>query len=217
MEQYSGLDNQQENGVAVSESSHEINAARIAMFLDTDGFVTIQVRQRGIAGNAYLGPECGFVNTSSELMNWLHDTLTDLEVPHYMKWFDIDQLRGSRSRKPQCRIVVRGQNRCSKLLPIVQPYLVAKAFQGQLISEFITSRSAQSDKRNMYSDRELEIANTIRSLNNNKSGEWRPISSETVRRTMELRNRITRYPSKIQPDLHGDMQSVAEMTTPASV
>lgn len=215
MEQHSGLGNQQENGIAMSDVKRDIDiaAARIAMFLDTDGFLTIQVRQRGIKGNAYLGPECGFVNTSVPLIEWLHETLAWLGIPHYLKWFTVDQLKGSRARKPQGRIVIRGQSRCKKLLRYVQPFLVAKKRQGELISELIESRYATEGMNAAYSDRELEIANEIRELNNNKSGEWRPISSETLRRTMELREKM-KCQSKIKSDLHGNMQSTAETSVP---
>lgn len=195
------------------EFEKKMTAARIAMFLDTDGFLTIQVRQRGIIGNAYLGPECGFINTSAPLIEWLDKALSFLEIPHYLKWFTVDQLKGSRARKPQGRIVIRGQNRCKKLLEHVQPYLVGKYRQGELISELIASRATASHKA-PYRDSELTIANDIRELNSNKSGEWRPISSETIRRTVELRNHMKRKP-KIESDLHGDMQSAVEISAPA--
>lgn len=193
----------------------KIDCARIAMFLDTDGYITIMVRQRGIAGNAYLGPSLGFTNTSKLLIDWTHETLTRLGVPHYLKWYSVDKLKGTHSRKPQGRIVILGQNRCSKIIPLVLPYLVGKLAQGKLVAEYLASRILSKHKQ-LYTDRELQIANDIRALNDNKGGSWRPISSETLRQTVELRAQMKRK-LKIKSDLHGDMQSAAEMTAPANI
>lgn len=204
-----GLGNQQENEIALT-------AARLAMFFDTDGFVTIQVRQKirrkgQIVRDAVMFPHLGLVNTSAPLIEWAHAAFERLEIAHYLKWFSVDQMKGSRARRPQGRIVIQGLRRVDKLLPYLLPFLVGKQRQGQIVREFIDRRLAASPKAT-YADRDLELANEVRALNSNKSGEWRPISSETLCRTAELRQHL----QKIKSDLRGDMQSTAEMTVPAT-
>lgn len=215
MEQCAGLGNQQENEDALKTFTVEeakLASARLAMFFDTDGFITIQVRQMHGVRDASVFPHMGLVNTSQALIEWADESLHRMVCAHYLKWFTVDQMKGSKARKPQGRIVIQGLHRCLDLLSYIQPYLVGKRRQGELVMEFIQSR-LQADHKARYSDRELEIANEIRSLNSNKSGEWRPISSETVRRTSELRAHL-KNPKKIQAELLRKMQSTAEMTVP---
>jgi hypothetical protein len=196
------MDNQQER----------LDAARLAMFFDTDGCISMRVSQRMKHRAANVTPYALLVNTSRPLCIWAHQALERLQIPHYCQFIDMQKYIPNRCRMPQGRITILGLNRVPKLLDAIGPYLVAKKQQAELLAEFCCSRLAQV-KKSKYTDRELEIANTIRSLNSNKSGAWRPISSESIRQTQELRTMLN---EKMCSDLHGDMQSVAETTTPTT-
>jgi hypothetical protein len=199
------MDNQQEIRFA---------AARIAMMIDTDGWATINVTQRSKVRNANLVPAIGMVNTSRPLIEWLDKTLTELGIPHYLKWYDLSGYKGSRCKMPQGRITVQGVKRLQKFLPLITPFLIAKSIQGKLLQEYVDLASARPGKA-PYSQRELEIANYIRGFNSNKGGNWRPVSSETVRQAREMVDHLNSL--KRQSDLSGDTQSEAEMTSPQTI
>jgi hypothetical protein len=189
----------------------EVNAARLAMLLDTDGCISMRVLQRAKTRVANLRPEISAVGTYFSLIEWASSTLKEMGVPHHVQTVDWSKYTWSRSRLPQKRLTVIGLMRVNKLIPIVLPYLIAKTQQGHLLKEFIESRLAQPHKAE-YTDRDLEIANKIRSLNSNKGGAWRPISSESIRATREMREHLS---EKMCSDLTRDRESVVETSTPA--
>lgn len=197
----SEMGNQQERLVA---------AARLAMLFDTDGFITMRVVQRGKQRAYNVRPDCGAVNTSHALIEWAVAALRSLGVPCHVTY--VDYSKWNPNRQPQWRLLVTGLKRVLRLLPHIRPYLVVKTQQADLLAEFIASRLSKPLK-SLYSDRELEIANAVRGLNCNKGGAWRPVSSESIRQAVELREQLN---EKMCSDLRRDAQRAAEMSVPVS-
>src|SRR5882724_2982384 len=194
----------------MGNQQERLDAARIAMLLDTDGWVSIRVLQRSKVRVANLTPYCGAVNTSPELMEWAADAMTRLGIPRYVQHVNVAKYEYAKGNKAQIRVLVNGLRRVQSLLKLVTPYLVAKQKQAILLMEFIESRLAASLKA-AYTERELQLANEIRALNSNKGGNFRPISSETVRAAQEMKSMLN---GMIQSDLTRDRESTAEMTVP---
>lgn len=186
-----------------------VDAARLAMLFDTDGCITMRVVQRMKNRVANVTPYVGAVGTYHNLIEWATETLRSMGVPTYI--MRIEMARYNKACQPQSRLTIQGMKRVAKVLPIIRPYLIAKPQQADLLQEFINLRMARPHKA-MYSDRELDIANEIRSLNSNKGGAFRPISSESIRRTQEMREHLK---GMMCSDLRRDAQSTTEMIVPA--
>lgn len=199
--------NQQENGAV-------LDAARLAMFVDTDGWITMNVRQKGIDRDCMIQPIIGLVNTSDILAEWAHDALKRLNAPAYFHRYDFSGYKGSKSWQVQNRVQITGMRRVMRVLPWILPFLVAKRRQAEVMFEYCQRRLSQPHKAK-YEDIDLEQANEIRALNCNKTGAWRPVSSESIRQTHELRKEL-KSRGKMCSDLHGDMQSAAETSAPAA-
>lgn len=197
------MDNQQERAV---------DAARLAMLLDTDGWLTMSVRQRDKARVANLQPYAGAVGTIIPLIDWAADAFERVGVPRYVQTIKRSQYVYAKGHKDQKRIVIQGLKRVQTLLTVVMPYLIGKHRQGELLQEFIESRLAKPHKAD-YSERECEIANEVRSLNSNKGGSWRPISSESIRQNRELRKHLR---DKMCSELTRDGESTTETLVPAT-
>lgn len=200
----SEIGNQQERSV--------IDAARLAMLFDTDGFITMRVTQRMKNRAANVTPEIGAVNTCHALIDWAVAALESFGVTCYRQTIDWTKYKWSRSRLPQSRLSILGIRRSIKIIPIIRPYLIAKGRQADLLEEFALSRLSKNHN-SLYTDRELECANEARSLNSNKGGAFRPISSTSIRQARELQRHLK---AKMCSDLHGDMQNAAEMIASAS-
>lgn len=196
----SEMDNQQERLVA---------CARLAMLIDTEGTATIRVLQRAKERNGNMVPILEAVNTSKPLMEWMHSTLASLGVPSYFFTFDPRRFN-PRCSRVQHRVTIQGMKRVEKAIPFLLPFMIVKKGQMELIAEFIEHRRSVP-KNTCYSDRDYEIANQVRALNDNKSGAWRPVSSETVRQAREMQQHLA---VKIQSALTGDCERSAETTDP---
>jgi hypothetical protein len=196
------MGNQQERSVA--------DVARLAMFYDTDGSISMRIIQRANNRVGGLTPTLSLVNTNKPLMDWVESVLLGWGIPYYIT---IAKVRGI-SRLPQTRIWVHGMKRVSKLLPIITPYLIAKKEQAELIAQFMASRLANKNPKAPYTSNELIVANKIRALNSGKGkgNKFRPISSETVRAAQELQDRL----GMRQSVLRRELQSAAETTAPTT-
>lgn len=171
------MDNQQERLV---------QAARLAMLIDTDGFVTMRVVRRKRDRMQNLSPDVGITNTNKDLIEWASSTLQFLGIPAYVRW----TVPHGIGKLPQGRVTVLGMKRVEKLLPVITPWLIAKKSQATKLAEFITLRLAAPHKA-AYSAKELELANEARGLNTKGRG-WRPVSSTTTRdAAVEMREHLT--------------------------
>jgi hypothetical protein len=109
-----------------------------------------------------------------------------------------------RSNVPCHRIYVGTASGMKLLLQAILPQLTSKREQAELMLEFLQHRKGRS-ARVRFTKRDFEIAAAIREIN-------RP----TVR-ALETNTRSTAEDAvMIESDLHGDMQSVAEMSTPTT-
>jgi LAGLIDADG-like domain len=108
-----------------------------------------------------------------------------------------------RSNVPCHRIYIGTAVGMRKLLQAIFPQLTSKRVQAELMLEFLKNRKGRS-ARVRFTGRDFEIAQLIREVN-------RPIvgSVETVRVPQPGKAEM------IQSELYGDMQSEAEMTSPA--
>lgn len=194
----------------MGNQQERLDAARIAMLIDTDGWVSMRVLQRSKVRVANLRPDIGAVSTTPVLIEWAADTLTRMGVARYVQQVDLSKYEYSKGCKNQARVLITGLRRVKVLLPLIIPYLIGKRRQAELLLEFVNSRLASAHKAD-YTEIELQLANEIRGLNSNKGGNFRPISSETVRAARELKTQLAEM---IQSDPSGDVGSTAEMIVP---
>jgi len=121
----------------------------------------------------------------------------------YLHYNDKRHLRtGAAQKRPCYRIYVGTLPGITLILETVLPQLTAKRAQAMLVMEYATGRSASAKKRASVRDQEIAVA--VSNLNRGRLD-----SVETAR--------APRASEMTQSDLHGDMQRVAEMTTPATV
>lgn len=139
-------------------------------FMDGEGsFVIIKM-----SGNR-LQPRVQVANTHYRTLDWLTETLTRLELPHYIghkhgAYMGKDGYR----RKPQWVLMAVGLKRTLKWCQALLPYLVTKREQCELLIEFSHSRlshgtwKAPGDRRKALLPREAEIVDCVSNLNGNK-------------------------------------------------
>jgi len=119
-------------------------------------------------------------------------------------------------QKPKVEVQLNGF-KVLPLLHMVLPLMIGEKKEVvKCMIDFIEYRQSLHLPKQRYSDYEFSLLRKVREIN---SGSWRhspkysSISSETVRQRREQ----VRKTAKIQSDLHGDMQSAAEMTAPLLV
>lgn len=197
----------------MGNQQERLDAARLAMLFDTDGWVTIRVLQRAKNRYANLVPLVAAVSTTPVIIDWAAEACTRLGVARHIAHISPSKYEYCKGNLDQRRLTVQGHKRVVKILPLVIPFLLAKRRQAELLLEFVNSRLAAGHHAT-YTERELEIANMIRGLNSNKGGNFRPVSSETVRATRELTRKLR---GMIQADPIGNIGNVTEQETITSV
>lgn len=138
--------------------------------------------------------------------------------------YQVAQRKAGNKRKTALSVVIAGKTRVKKLLELVIPHLTEKLRQAELALELINYREGLTDtfgpdrknKKALWEDqkivdliREIKILKNvfpdILSFSRSPSKEFGCQSSETLRRQLHG-NEVM-----IKSELHGDMQTVAEM------
>lgn len=146
-------------------------------FIEGEGCLTIN-RIKGYGKSNKLLPYISLVGTNTASMERAIEIAKNLELPMYIS------NRSYGPRNPVIRIEATGLGRTAKWLAVIEPYLVGKKRQAELMLEFIASREISRKKHpwmKPYTDEELAIYDQIHILNR---GYNRPKSKtpETTRR-----------------------------------
>src|SRR6266404_344130 len=182
--------------------------AWITAMLECEGTFTFQYNEQYKNGrmHSHIQPRVIFVNSDRLLVDTVDVTLARLTgIKPYRK----DGIRCGMGKKLKSEIQING----FKVLPFlkqIRPYIAgSKAQIVDYMIQFIEYRQSLALPKQAYGDFEFDLLAKVRKIN---SGHWKKqpkfaaISSTTVRRRRAL--------AKKQSGLHGDVQSVAEMTTP---
>lgn len=105
-------------------------------------------------------------NTNYKLCKMFVDILRELNIPFYVRYDKPTKTK----YKPMWRIIITGMKRVKKILEIINPYLISKREQGELILEFINSRLDMNSNRSSASNKPLTnyqigLANKVNLLN----------------------------------------------------
>ena len=193
------MDNQQERLVI---------QAQLAMLIDCEGSISMRLAQPDkTRRRRRIVPQVTVSNTSQSLLDWLQKAQLLLGFPMYIQWVKAHGL----GKLPQWRMTIKGVERVSKFLPLIEDFLVIKNRKAALLKEFITSRQA-AKKTDPYSDRELEIAIDVRTAPS-KGKSWQPKSSETTRQIVEFREivKTARSTNDIVRPFYESTRNAAEM------
>ncbi len=110
-------------------------------------------------GRVQLRPTISIVNTDKTLIEWIVDTLANINV--HCK---IVTLKSQRRKKwkPCYHIQVVGFDNLQKIAKVVRPFLKVKAKKLELLEEFISIRQSDDSRRKPYGEREWQIREDIR-------------------------------------------------------
>jgi hypothetical protein len=187
----------------------------LTAMLEAEGTFTFQYAEQEQDGalKCHITPRIIFVNTDFVLVDRTDQLITEFSgIKAYR-----GNMKGGLGRKPKNELQINGQ-KTLPLLKILHPYVYGSKKEAveHLIS-FVEYRQSLKHRNQVYGDYEYSLVARVREIN---SGHWRrkskyfAISSETVRQRREAVWAAS--DAKIQSELHGDMQSVAEMITPLS-
>jgi hypothetical protein len=147
-----------------------------------DGEGTISVRRNKKINQ--FSPRVSMVNTSPDIINYVDQLLTQLDIPHYIREKGEGGFDGS---SKQCWIISMDTlSSASRFLETVGPYLVGKYERAKLLEKFVNSRVNRRDKvtRNSdctYNQEELDTCKKLYLANGNQRG-----TSETIRETVKI-------------------------------
>lgn len=160
-----------------------VRCARLATVIDCEGFITIRTIQRSRIRPLDIYPVVRVTNTDAAMINFVADCVEALGIGRYVWWGKPTGF----GKRPMGMVAIEGLKRASALIPHIRPFLITKARQADLVMEFSNLRKLAwtgDSRRRVYSERELEIANAVRSLQTKGAG-WRPVSSTSKRDATE--------------------------------
>lgn len=183
-----------------------IAAARLAMLIDAEGWISFRVVRRSIHRRLNIVPIVAITNTDVAMIEWARDTLDALGISPYVQWVKPGRHEDVVVGKlMQGRVIVQGFLRLKALLPLIRPWLIIKHRQADAINAFISSRMA-ADVRAPYSRDELILVDEVRRMRS--KGPRLSISSETLRQTASVR--------MIESDLRAKAAEAARNERPAT-
>jgi len=148
-------------------SDARLELAWLGGFIDGEGSLMlgnrpdrIIVTPRKCVRKKFLVPRIAISGTHEVTFHFIEGLLTNLRLPHHIVWRTWKNPR----YKKAWDIRVQGMKRCAVWLGKIEPYLITKRGQANLLIEWIISRQ-ESNRLSPYSERELEIADEIRRLN----------------------------------------------------
>lgn len=161
MEQIIGLGNQQERALPMSEQK-DCELSYLAGLFDGEGYVGVTINRNRGATPQYF-PRCSIVNTNPIIIDEAIRILQGRHVPFHLCHWDAKLAE----QKPRMTIDMTGFKRCLRFLWTIEPYLVAKKQQAQMVTAFICSRLShgKSYKHTPYTDDEINLFQATRELN----------------------------------------------------
>lgn len=152
--------------------------------------------------------------TSKRIVDRIDSILTALEITHFVytvpekKVIRADGTESMHRRK--WNISVRSNTMAKKLLLLIRPYLVEKGIQADIVIEYVDWRATLPRNPGRYGDGVSTAIQEMGELTMQRLREdrQRDDPSETARLAPATNGVMT------QSELHGDVESAAEMTAP---
>lgn len=154
------------------ERINVIAFAYLAGIIDGEGTITVKESGKLKVKRAYhITPSVVIVNTSEDLINWIHLFLSEQMIGHY-----IHQKKERLNRRKIYRVIVKGSSRVLKLLEKVHEFLIIKKRQSEIIQELCKRKLVRDHIRTQSEvDSDRKVLEQIRMINR------RLLSSETTR------------------------------------
>ena len=191
--------------IPVYSFSREVAIQRLVGLIEGEGNLSLKpdLSLGGTRKRFQIVPEIDFTNKSVRLLSEVRSTLDSIGIRYGF-------YPNSRSEGIYTVRVSNG-NQVGKLLGFISGYMIGtKAILASHLAEFCERRQVLRNK--LYEDRDYDLMNTVSRINcQGTRRNPRMYSSTTVRLALED-NQVM-----IQSALHGDMQRVAEMTTPSYI
>jgi hypothetical protein len=190
---------QNPNGLTVNPQATDNELAWLAGFYDGEGtFQVVRWKQKNDKWGQHAAIEV--TNTDPTLVAKVYEILDKMGcVPHVC-----NSKPSNANHKEHWVVSVTKLTHIKLACELLLPFLVGKKSRAELLLRYANSRLKYQKENGTgrhapYTDSELEIVGQLKTLN-------RRGASTTARATAEKQ--------KIQSELHGDMQRVAEMTIP---
>lgn len=204
-ENVSDRDNQQERPVAIT---------RFAMAIECEGHITIGVNPAGQT-RYYISmyPTIGFTNTDPILVHEMASFLDANEVGFSLH---PSKSRGA-GKKMRFDISVHGQTRLGRLIELLEPHIVTKKAQLDIVKRFNESRA--SHPRARYSEYEWNLCKQVRLLNRRMPGKKAFEKSKALLESPEsirqpIRRQYLEAYVKMCSELQRELESAVETAVP---
>jgi hypothetical protein len=183
--------------------SKEVEIQRLVGLIEGEGNFSLKpdMSLKGSRKRFQIVPEIDFTNKSVRLLSEVKLILDAIGIRY--GFYPNAKSEGTYT------VRVSNCNQVEKLLVLISEYLIGTKFiLAEHLAEFCERRKVLRNRS--YEDRDFELLNTVSAINCQGTRRIPTMySSTTVRLALE-KSRVM-----IQSDLHGDMQSAAEMTVPS--
>lgn len=161
MEQRFGLGNQQESSRSESDQ-RKYDLYYLAGLFDGEGYMGVTINRKKRGSDQYY-PRASVVNTNPVIIDKVCQVLTDNGVAFHRCQWDA----GLNEQKIRFTVDMTGFRRCFRFAYLIEPYLVAKRLQTQLVLAFLWSRlkHGKSYTHNTYSEDEIKLYLAAKELN----------------------------------------------------
>lgn len=194
----------------------EKNLAWLGGIWDGEGSISITKALRK-KGNFNFNSKVTVENTSVRIITEVCRILKGLNISYYI-W---TRLPRSVKHKQAYVVSVCKLSDIKKFCNIIQPYLILKIEQADLLGKFTESRIFKSGnirkgrgRAKVFSPEEIDICNQIQVLNKLGPTETSTTLCKTLDVQLSQKKRWLEHSIKIKSGLHGNMQSKTEMILP---
>jgi len=132
---------------------HPIELAWLAGFTDGEGYIGFDIDKRSVNT---VTCNLTLTNTSFHTMGYVMSVLQNLQIPFEVRVDD----RGERHKKCM-RIRIRARDDITKLLKILEPYLITKKVQALVMLKYLSIRKIKGKR----SEEETDLISEMRLLN----------------------------------------------------
>ena len=133
----------------------------LAGFIDADGCIRLSKGWKNKKGQNCLVPQILIHNTSFRTMEFVAEVITSIIPAFNVTWKKLK----SRKHSQLVSIHIEGIKRAEPFLSAIEPYLVTKKLEAQLLQEFIKTRYTGKGKfHQSYSDKEYKIYFALKHL-----------------------------------------------------
>lgn len=192
----------------------EKNLAWLGGIWDGEGTISITktLKKRG---NINFQSKASIENSSVRIINEVCRILKNLNISYYI-WTRVPR---SIKHKQMYVVNICKISNIKKFCNIIQPHLISKIEQADLLGKFTESRLFKNGnikkgrgRAKKFSPEEIDLCNQIQVLNKLGPTETSTTLCKTLDKQLLQKKRWLEHSIKIKSGLHGDMQNKAEMT-----